>query len=68
LAREILTPRFEDSNFLYLLKEIVTAGEVDSGWVVNSPPEVGFPASTEPAAVSFTAANGIGSSQRQHFL
>ncbi|PQE28843.1 hypothetical protein CJF30_00003857 [Rutstroemia sp. NJR-2017a BBW] len=65
LAREGLTPRFEDGNFLYVLKEIVTAGEVDSGWVVNIPPKVELPTSTEPDVVRFMATNGIGGSQHQ---
>ncbi|PQE27812.1 hypothetical protein CJF32_00010106 [Rutstroemia sp. NJR-2017a WRK4] len=65
LVREFLTPRFEDDDFLDVLKEVITAGEVDSGWVMNSSSKLECPTSTEPAAVRFMATNGIGGSQHQ---
>jgi hypothetical protein len=62
LAREVLAPRSEDGNFFYELKEIVTTGEFDSGWMVNSQPKAEFPTSTEPAIGSVTAPDEIDSS------
>jgi len=60
LAREVLAPRFEDGNFVYELKDIVTAGEFDSGWM-SSQAKAEFPISTA-SATSVTAFDEIDSS------
>jgi hypothetical protein len=63
LSREIYVPQFENGALQYIIFEIISNSETDSGWTIKEQPkQQSFPTATEPSAVQATIAfDGIDS-------
>jgi hypothetical protein len=66
LSREVYVPQFENGALHYIMFEIISNSETDSGWTIKEQPKQGFPTATGPsAAQTITAFDGL-DSQKKH--
>ena len=56
LSREVYVPQFENGSLQYIMFEIISNSETDSGWTIKEQPKQNFPTATGPTAVHTIAA------------
>ncbi|EPE25632.1 hypothetical protein GLAREA_01544 [Glarea lozoyensis ATCC 20868] len=65
LSREVYVPQFENGALQYIMFEIISNSETDSGWTIKEQPKQGFPTATGPsAAQTITAFEGLDSQKK----